>query len=279
MARRDVHSFCRICESLCGLTLTLDEPPGERPQVVEIRPDSAHVATGNFACPKGLRQQHLFDSPDRLTAPRKKTEHGWQDVSWDQALAEIGAKLAQLKQDHGGDSVAMYVGTAAGFSILHPVFAQGFMDGLGSRNMFASATQDCANKFAVSEQMYGFPFTLPYPDLQHTRCLIIVGANPMVSKWSFLQVPNPRAHINAIRERGGRVIVVDPRRTETAKAAGEHLFIEPDTDVYFYLSFLHAQTEAQGIDRALLAAHCDGFEQLEPLIEAWSPERCAVPGT
>ena len=275
MPQREAQTFCRICESLCGLTLTLREEDGQRPQVLEIRPDGEHVATQGFACPKGLRQHHLYDSPDRLTAPRKKTANGWADISWDQALGEIGGKLAQLKADHGGDSVAMYVGTAAGFSVLHPVFAQGLMDGLGSRNMYASATQDCANKFAVSELMYGFPFTLPFPDLLHTRCLIIVGANPMVSKWSFLQVPNPRTHLNAIKARGGRVIVVDPRHTETAKAAGEHLFIEPNTDVYFYLSFLHELMAQDGLDQALMSAHFDGFDALAPLIAQWSPARCA----
>ena len=85
----------------------------------------------------------------------------------------------------------MYVGTAAGFGALHPVFAQGFMTGIGSKSMYSSATQDCSNKFAVARGMYGFPFTQPFPDLRRTDCLIIVGANPVVSKWSFLQVPDP----------------------------------------------------------------------------------------
>lgn len=87
----------------------------------------------------------------------------------------------------GPDAIAMYVGTAAGFSVLHPVFAQGFMTGLGSKSMYSSATQDCANTFTVARELYGFPFTHPFPDVTRTRCLIIVGANPVVSKWSFLQ--------------------------------------------------------------------------------------------
>jgi len=216
-------TFCRICESLCGLEVEVTNN-----QVTGVKPDPKHIATQGFACPKGLKQHLLYGTPDRLTTPQKKTENGWQSVSWDSALGDIGGKLAQLKKDHGGDAIAMYVGTAAGFGVLHPIFAQGFMDAMGSRNMFSSATQDCANKFAVSNRMYGFPFTLPFPDLINTNCLIIVGANPMVSKWSFLQVPNPRKHINAIKDRGVRVIVVDPRNTETAKAAGEHLFIKPN---------------------------------------------------
>lgn len=261
-------TFCRICESLCGLEMQVEEN-----RILSIKPDSQHATTNGFACPKGLKQHLLYGSEDRLTDPRKKTAKGWQSVNWDTALADIGGQLKQIRHDHGGDAIAMYVGTAAGFSVLHPVFAQGFMDAMGSRNMFSSATQDCANKFAVSHRMYGFPFTLPFPDLLHTNCLIIVGANPMVSKWSFLQVPNPRKHIDNIKARGGNVIVVDPRRTETAKAAGEHLFIKPNSDVYFYLAFLHCLIELDAVDHALINAHTQGFEAIKALASPWTPER------
>jgi len=200
--------------------------------------DEEHVATRGFSCPKGLHQQEIYASPDRLLHPEKRTGDRWDRVGWEQALSEIGAKVRRIREEHGPDSIAMYVGTAAGFGVLHPVFAQGFMTGLGSRSMYSSSTQDCANKFAVAREMYGFPFTQPFPDLERTRCLVIVGANPVISKWSFLQVPNPARALQAIEARGGRIFVVDPRRTETARAAGEHVFIRPDTDVFFYLSFL-----------------------------------------
>ena len=127
----------------------------------------------------------------------RRTGESWDRVSWETAESEIGAKVRAIVDEHGPDAVAMYVGTAAGFSVLHPIFAQGFMDGLGSRSMFASATQDCANKFAAAREIYGFPFTQPVPDVDRTECLIIVGANPVVSKWSFLQVADQigRAHV------------------------------------------------------------------------------------
>jgi len=212
----------------------------------------------------------MYASPDRLVVPRRKVDGEWVDVDWDTAYAEIGAKLNQVIDQHGADAVAMYIGTAAGFSVLHPVFAKGFLDGVGSTNMFASATQDCANKFAVAERMYGFPFIQPFPDLLHTQCLIILGANPMVSKWSFLQVPNPRKHINEIKERGGQVFVVDPRRTETAKAAGEHIAIRPGADVYFYLAFLHELIEQGGIDADVVAQHGEGFDEVCELVKDWT---------
>ncbi len=264
------HTFCRICESLCGLQVEL-----EAGRITKIRPNTDHVATGGFACLKGLNQHKLYDSPDRLTHPEKRVGDRWQRISWEQAIAEIGDKLRRLRTERGPDAVGMYVGTAAGFSMLHPIFAQGFMQGLGSKSLFASATQDCSNKFAVAHQIYGFPFSQPYPDVDRTECLIIVGANPVVSKWSFLQVPNPIRRIREIQERGGRVWVVDPRRTETAKIADEHAFIRPNTDVFFYLSFLHELIARGGVDRTRVDRHMTGSEAVEKLVQAWPPERTA----
>jgi formate dehydrogenase len=149
------------------------------------------------------------------------------------------------------------------------------MTGVGSKSMYASATQDCSNKFAVSRHLYGFPFTLTFPDLEHAECLIIVGANPVVSKWSFLQVPNPMKHLRELEARGGRVFVVDPRRTETAKVAGEHVFIRPDTDVFFFLSFLNELLATGGVDRERVAKFMTGFDELERLAAPWTPERTA----
>ena len=187
------QSFCRICESLCGLEIdTVDN------KIVDIRPDANHITTYGFACPKGLKQHKMYDTPDRLTKPMAKKDGTWKEESWDTVMKEIGGKVKSLRKEHGPNSVAMYVGTAAGFSALHPIFAQGFMDGIGSNNTYSSATQDCSNKFATSHRMYGFPFTLTFPDIENTDFLIIVGANPMVSKWSFLQVPNPSLHIKNV---------------------------------------------------------------------------------
>ena len=261
-------TFCRICEVLCGLQVTV-----ENNRVTQLHPDKQHLTTGGFSCPKGLKQAHFYDSPDRLEYPMKRTGTRWERVSWEQALEEIGAKVKQLRGDHGPDSLALYVGTAAGFGVLHPVFAQGFMTGLGSKSMYASATQDCSNKFAVAREMYGFPFTQPFPDLEHTRCLIIVGANPVISKWSFLQVPNPGRTLQELRARGARLIVVDPRKTETAKLADQHLFIRPNTDPWFYLSFLNELERQGGVRRELAESISEGIDELLALARAWPAER------
>ncbi|MBL8919311.1 MAG: molybdopterin-dependent oxidoreductase [Myxococcaceae bacterium] len=266
------HStFCRICEALCGLQVTVEDN-----RVVEIHPDAEHVATRGFSCPKGLKQHRLYGSPDRVKWPMKRLGQRWERVTWAQALEEIGNKVKQLRRDLGPDSIAMYVGTAAGFGVLHPVFAQGFMTGVGSRSMYASATQDCSNKFAVANLIYGFPFTQPFPDLDHMRCLIIVGANPVISKWSFLQVPNPARTLQELKARGGRVIVIDPRRTETARVAGEHHFIRPDTDPFFYLAFLSELERQGGVDRERASKQAEGLDEVLALARPWTPERCEL---
>lgn len=262
------QTFCRICESVCGLDVEVE---GER--IVGIRPNRQHVGSDGFACVKGLNQHKLYDSPDRLRYPEKRTGERWQRISWQQAIGEIGAKVRGLVDARGPDSIAMYVGTAAGFGVLHPIFANGFMAGLGSNSIYSSATQDCANKFAVAHQIYGFPFTQPFPDIERNECLIIVGANPLVSKWSFGHVPAANKRLRNVGARGGKVWVIDPRRTETAKVADEHVFIRPNTDVFFYLSFLNELIDQDGIDRERVARHTTGFDTLEKLSRAWPAQR------
>ncbi len=264
------HTFCRICESLCGLTVEVTDN-----QVTAIKPDPEHVATRGFGCPKGLKQHHLFSSPDRLQYPMKRVGKTWKRVSWEDALGGIGEKVSKIRTENHQDAIAMYVGTAAGFGVLHPVFAQGFMTAVGSKSMYASATQDCSNKFAAARHVYGFPFTQPFPDILHTRCLIIVGANPVVSKWSFLQVPNPTAHLKEMAARGVKLYVVDPRKTETAKTAGEHLFINPGTDVYFFLSFLHEVVAQGGVKRDRANQYMKGLDEALAMAKEWTPEKTA----
>jgi len=262
------HTFCRICESLCGLEVdTVDN------KVVDIRPDKDHLTTYGFACPKGLKQHKMYSTPDRLKVPMVKRNGQWERETWDVSMKEIGDKIKQLRKDHGSNSIALYVGTAAGFSALHPIFAQGFLDGIGSNNTYSTATQDCSNKFAVSHRMYGYPFTLTFPDIEHTDMLIIVGANPMVSKWSFLQVPNPSKHIKNIMKRGGKVVVIDPRKTETAKIASQHISIRPNSDVFFYLSFLHEIIQSMDLDTQWLNEHTSGYEEIIKLSGQWPADK------
>jgi len=264
---RTETTFCRICEALCGLEAEL-----EGDHLVALRPDRDHVVTRGYACVKGLKQHETYASPDRLQFPLLRRGDELQRATWDQAMTRVGEVVRRERAIHP-DRVAMYVGTAAGFGVLHPIFADGFMKGVGSASMFSSATQDCANKFAVAHRIYGFPFTQPFPDVDRTECLIVVGANPAISKWSFVQVSNPIQRLKEIAARGA-LFFVDPRRTESAKVAGEHVFVRPGTDVFFYLSFLHEVVKRNGVRRDRLR-HTKGFDTAAAIAEAYPPERTA----
>ena len=237
-----------------------------------IAPRSSHRGTLGFACMKGLAQSELYNSPDRLQTPLKRVDGQFQPISWLDALREIGA-VVRAERKISPHRIGMYVGTAAGFSLLHPIFAQGFMDGIGSRNVYSSATQDCAHRFASSQAIYGFPFTQPFPDLDNLEFLLILGTNPVVSKWTFLQVAHPVRRLKEILKRGGRILVVDPRETETAKVAGEYQPIAPGSDVYFLLSFLHELLKIRRPAEVLDAELYQGIDQLDSIASPWPPER------
>ena len=270
VATRAEFTYCRICEAACGLKATLD---GER--VVSLEPDAAHVVTQGYACIKGLRYGEVHHSPDRLRTPLKRVGDRFEAVSWEQAVEEIGHKIRQLVDRHGGDSVAAYLGNPISISLLPPILLGALMQGLPSRNLYQAGSQDCNNKFAAAERIYGFPFIQPFPDIDQTQCLIIIGSNPAVSRASFIQLPDPIRRLRAIERRGGSVYHVNPRRTETARQVGDHVFIRPDTDVYFLLSFLHEVIRRGGVDRDRVSRFMRGFDALAPIVDRWPPARTA----
>ena len=192
------HTFCRICEASCGLVADM-----ENGKIVDLRPNKDHIGTDGFACMKGLNQHKMYDSPDRLQYPLKRVGDRFERISWSQAISEIGAKTKALRKV-SANAISMYVGTAAGFSLLHPIFAEGFMKGIGSHNVYSSSTQDCANRFASATEMYGFPFHQPIVDLDHVKYMLIIGTNPVVSKWTFMQVAHPVKRLKEVRKRGGK---------------------------------------------------------------------------
>jgi anaerobic selenocysteine-containing dehydrogenase len=247
----------------------------EGDRITALEPDRDHVVTKGYACIKGLRYHQIHHSPDRLQAPLKRIGDRFEEIGWPQALDEIGAKVRQLVRDYGGDSVAAYLGNPISFSLLPPILTSAFLQGLGSRNLFQTGSQDCNNKFAAAQRLYGFPFIQPFPDVDRTQCLIMIGSNPAVSRSSFMQLPDPIRRLRAIEERGGKVFLVNPRRTETAKQLGSHVFIRPDTDVYFLLSFLHEIARRDAIAHARVDRYMKGSATLCEVAEPWPPERTA----
>ncbi len=261
-------TFCRICEAGCGLLATTE---GDR--VVRLDPDKDHVASQGFACVKGLKFANLHHSPDRLDHPMKRVGDRWEQISWDQALAEIGAKVRSLRDEHGADAIAGYLGNPAAFGSFHAVAFNAFLEGLGTTQSYSSASQDLTNKYLVAKRLYGHELLQPIPDLDRTDLVVLIGTNPAISQMSVVQVPRAMARLKAIVDRGGRVVSVNPRRTETARAVGDHLFIRPGTDVFLLASFLHVVLAEDAVDHALVDAHTTGFEALDGVVADWSPER------
>jgi anaerobic selenocysteine-containing dehydrogenase len=215
-------TYCRVCEPLCGMVATV-----EGGRLAKLRPDPDHPLSAGFACPKGIAMTDVQNDPDRVLHPlRRAPSGGFERVSWEVALTEIAIRLRRIRSEHGGDSIGWYMGNPGAFSYSHPLWSKGFTDALGSPHYYTSSSQDVSNRFAASQMLYGSPFQVPVPDLARADLLLIVGANPLVSHGSVMSAPRVKELLHAIPDRGGRVVVVDPRRSETARAF-EHLSITP----------------------------------------------------
>lgn len=262
-------TFCRICEATCGLEVEVE---GNR--VVAIRPDPKHVVSEGFVCVKGTRYPSIQNSPDRILHPQKRIGTEWHEIGWDQAISEIGRKLRELSHRHGPDSVGHFVGSAGGANVLSPIFRSALMRGLGSRRMYGTGTCDTMNKFRVNEDMYGSPMRLAYPDTEHTEFLMILGANPAISGTTLYHLPRAKERLAQIGRKGGRVVYLNPRRIETAQP-GEHIFIRPDTDVYFLAAFANELIRCGGVARDRVERTMKGLDAFAETVAPWTPERQA----
>jgi anaerobic selenocysteine-containing dehydrogenase len=260
-------TFCRICEPLCGMIATIDDG-----QLVELRPDKDHPLSSGFACQKGIAFTEVQNDPDRVTTPLRRSAHGFEPVSWDEAMADIADRLAAILRAHGSSAVGCYMGNPAAFSYSHLMWLPMFIKGLGRHSHFFSASsQDTNSRLVASQVLYGTVTSVPIPDLNRIDLLVIIGANPIVSHGSFLTAPRIKDRMRRIVNRGGRVVVVDPRKTETATQF-EWQGILPDGDSYFLLSLLHVMFENELVDYDRIGRQADGLDWLRTLSAPWTPE-------
>ncbi|MFG1930125.1 molybdopterin-dependent oxidoreductase [Mycobacterium sp. NPDC048908] len=264
-------TFCRICEPLCGMIATVDDG-----RLVALRPDKDHPLSAGFACQKGIAFTDVVNDPDRVTTPlRRKPGGGFEPVTWDEAMTDIAARLTDIHSRHGAGSIGWYYGNPGAFSYSHTLGLNVFMLAFGSRlHVFTAGSQDVNNRFVASQMLYGSPLALPVPDILRTDLLVVIGANPVVSHGSVLTVPRIKDRMHDIVKRGGRVVVIDPRKTETA-AQFEWLGIVPDGDAFLLLSLLHVLFDENLVDRAALDRQADGVAWLEQLAAEFSPEATA----
>lgn len=272
-------TYCRICEAACGLVadVRVTDDGGGRREVVRLRPDAEHPVTRGYACVKGPAMVDVHRDPDRLSRPeRRRPDGSWEATSWERAINEIGRELARLRKAHGPDAIGVYIGNPTAFNWALSVYSTGFLAGLGTRNFYNASSLDCQNKFAVAERMFGSYAVQPIPDLDRTELFICLGSNPLVSQMSFVAMPRALERLRGVVARGGRVIFVNPRRTETARALdeGEQLFIRPDTDVYLLFAMLRVIFD-EGLEDLEATRDLDGLEELRAASRRFDLDRAA----
>lgn len=272
MTTQHVRTFCRVCEPACGLVAEVRDGALER-----LSPDKMHPVSRGYACHKGLFGADIHRDPDRLDYPQRRRADGTLErLSWEQAIAEIGIKLNDIRARHGAQSIAGYLGNPGAYNALLSDQWYAFFGMLGTDRLFNVNTQDCGNKFAGSEAVFGSVTVQPIPDFAHTRFLLLIGENPKVSQMSFVSLPAAMDTLQAIEARGGKVVFVNPRHVESAKQTGEWLPIRPDTDVYF-LAALLVELDRQGFfDAEILARHGRNVQALRDFIQDYAPERVAL---
>lgn len=264
-----VYRTCSLCEAMCGLAFDVEEN-----RVVGVRPDEQDVLSHGFVCPKGMAIPAVQDDPDRLRTPMRRTPSGgFEPVSWRDALDLAAAGLDRVRREHGNDAVGVYIGNPIVHNHGALTIRAGLMKALGTRNAFSAGSQDTSPRFATSYYLYGSSFSIPVPDVDRTDYFLCIGANPYVSNGSFLTAPNMRARMRAIVERGGRTVVVDPRRTETAKDASEHVAIRPGSDAAFQLALVQVLVESGRLATDWIARETTGWEEIERRLGSFAPER------
>jgi anaerobic selenocysteine-containing dehydrogenase len=244
-------------------------------RVTSIRGDEEDPFSKGHICPKAVALKDLHEDPDRLRQPLRRTASGWEPVSWEAALDEAARRLHETQQKYGRDAVGTYVGNPTVHNTGALIFLPQLLRALRTRNKYSATSVDQLPHMLASYLMFGHQLMVPVPDIDRTAYLLALGANPLASNGSMMTAPDVRNRLRAIQQRGGRLVVVDPRRTETAGIADEHLFIRPGTDALFLFALLHELVKHPRLER--LAAFSEGLEQVRELAREFTPERAAGP--
>ena len=263
---------CPLCEATCGLELTI---AGDR--IVKVRGDADDVFSKGFICPKGASIAELHDDPDRLRAPLlRRPDGGFDEVSWDDAFAFIDERFRAVEGEHGRQAFGAYIGNPAAHALGALLYGRVLLKALGTRNVFSASTVDQMPKQLSAALMFGTGLSVPVPDLDRTMHLLVLGADPLVSNGSLMTSPDARGRLRGIRARGGKLVVVDPRRSRTAREADEHHFIRPGGDALLLMAIVHTLfDEDLANPGAHLAPHLSGLDEVRELADPFSPEAVA----
>jgi anaerobic selenocysteine-containing dehydrogenase len=260
---------CPLCEATCGLEIQLNGG------VQKIRGDREDVFSHGFICPKGGSLKALHEDPDRLRVPLVRRDGELVEATWDEAFAEVDRRLPPLLEQHGRNAVAAYLGNPVVHNLSLFMYSRVLLKALGTRNIYSASTVDQMPKQVSAGLMFGTILSVPIPDVDRTDHLVILGANPLASNGSLMTAPDMRGRLRAIRERGGKVVVIDPRRSRTAEHADEHHFIRPGTDALLLAAMANVLFQEGLTDPGPIAEHANGLEELPDVVRDFSPEAVA----
>jgi anaerobic selenocysteine-containing dehydrogenase len=261
---------CPLCEAGCGLELTVRDRA-----VTRIRGDRDDVFSHGFLCPKGSTLRQLHDDPDRLRAPRVRRHGRLVEATWDEAFAAVEAGLGAVLERHGREALGVYVGNPNAHNLSALLYLKPLLKALGTRNVFSASTVDQRPKELACAWMFGGGLTVPVPDVDRTDLLVILGANPYASNGSLATAPDWPGRIEAMRARGGRLVVVDPRRSRTAEEADLHLAIRPGTDALLLAAVAATLAEEGLVDPGPAGAWTVGLDEALAALAPFTPEAVA----
>ena len=262
---------CNLCEAICGLELTVEDG-----RVTSVRGNPDDPLSRGHVCPKAFALQDVHDDPDRLRRPVRRVstgptgDQGWEEISWDEAFDLVADNLARTVEAHGRDAIAVYLGNPNVHSLGAMTHGTAMVKALRTRNTYSATSVDQLPHQLVAYLLYGHQLLLPVPDIDRTQLFVVLGGNPMASNGSLMTVPDFPQRLRDLKARGGRMVVLDPRRTETAKVADEHHFVRPGTDAFVLLAMLQT-VFAEGLARP--PAYVDGLDVVERAVAPFTPER------
>ena len=265
---------CNLCEAMCGIVIQHD---GER--VLSIKGDKDDPFSKGYICPKATALQDLHEDPDRLRHPIERTVNGWQEISWPEALDKVAAGIQSVQKQYGQNALGIYLGNPNVHNLGGMLTIKHLLGSLKTRSRFSATSVDQLPHHIVSMHLFGHMLRIPVPDVNRTQYMLIIGGNPLASNGSIMTAPNMRQKLKNIKARNGKVVVIDPRRTETADIASEHHFIRPATDVLLLLAMLN-EIYLQGYDKEhaknnRAAALAPEIERLADFAKDYSAESVA----
>ena len=271
--REIVHRSCPLCEAHCGIAVEVDRREG---RVRTVRGDEADPFSRGYICPKAYGLKGLQEDPDRIRQPLVKRDGHFVPVDWEEALELVATRLREIRDAHGPNAIGTYLGNPNAHDFGSALFMPTFQRALGTRWRFSASSVDQLPKMLSCSAIFGAPLAVPVPDVDRTDFLLVLGANPLASNGSLMTAPDMPGRLRALRERGGRLVVVDPRRSETAEVADEHLFIRPGGDAFLLLAMVNVLFAEKLVTLGDVADCTAGVEDVERAVEEFTPEAVAT---